>query len=88
MRARVLRHLPDLVDDVLRRRQVGVAHAEIDDVAAGAAGREHELRDFREHVRRKPLETVEVELLGPAAAAGCRRDWRRGSSIHASRVTR
>ena len=35
--ARVARRLADLLDDVRRRRQVGVAHAEVDDVLAGAA---------------------------------------------------
>ena len=33
-----MRGLDQLVDDVRRRRAVGIAHAEVDDVLAGAPG--------------------------------------------------
>ena len=39
MRARVAHDFAQLVDDGFRRRQVGIAHAEIDDVGAAATGR-------------------------------------------------
>ena len=38
MRGRLLRGLDELVDDVLGRGAVGIAHAEVDDVFAAAAG--------------------------------------------------
>ncbi len=55
-----LRDLHQLVDDVLRGRLVGVAHAEIDDVLAARSGRRLELVDDREHVGRQPLDAAEL----------------------------
>jgi hypothetical protein len=53
MRARIGGDFFQLVDDVLGRRQVRIAHAEIDDIAPRlAAGGLHPVH-FREHIRRQ-----------------------------------
>jgi hypothetical protein len=58
--ARVPRGLADLLDHVRGRRQVGVAHAEVDDVLAGAPRRLHQVDDLRQHVGRQAVQLVEV----------------------------
>ena len=58
--ARLADGLDQLVDDVLGRGQIGIAHAEIDDVGAGGAGLGLELVDLLEDVRRQPPRAVEV----------------------------
>ena len=58
MRARIAHHLAQLVDDGLRRRQVGIAHAEVDDVGAARAGAGLQPVDLLEHVRRQPADLV------------------------------
>jgi hypothetical protein len=55
MRVDSLRRLDQLFDDVLRRRPVGVAHRQIDDVVAAATRRHLELVGDVENVRRQPL---------------------------------
>ena len=55
-----LRRFYQLVDDVLRRRLIRVAHAEIDDVLASGAGPLLEIADDVEHVGRQPLDTPEL----------------------------
>ena len=45
---------------VLGRGQIGVAHAEIDDVGAAGAGLGLELVDLLEDVRRQPPHPVKV----------------------------
>ena len=50
-----LHRLDQLVDDVLRRRAVGVAHAEVDDVLAAAARGHLQLGGDVEDVRRQAL---------------------------------
>ena len=57
--------LDQLVDDVLGRRHVGIAHAEIDDVGAARARRRLQAVDFREDVGRQPLDAVEFFDHGP-----------------------
>jgi hypothetical protein len=47
-----LRRLDQLVDDVLRRRPVGVAHRQVDDVVAAATRRHLQLVGDVEDVRR------------------------------------
>ena len=64
MRARLGDRLDQLVDDVLRRRQVGIAHAEIDDVGAARAGRRLQPVDLGEDVGRQTLDAVEVLVQG------------------------
>src|SRR5207302_677460 len=48
-----------LVDDVLRRRTVGIAHAEIDDVLAAPPRRHLELGGDVEDIRWQPREAME-----------------------------
>ena len=48
-----------LVDDVRRRREIGVAHTEVDDVLAGAARARLEIVDDVEDVRREAIDAAE-----------------------------
>ena len=57
--ARLAERLLHLLDDVSRRRQVRIAHAEIDDVGAGVAGHRLGAIDRFEHVGRQTLDAVE-----------------------------
>ena len=50
MRVTALRDLDQLIDDVLRRGLIGIAHAEIDDVFAASARSHFELAHLIEHV--------------------------------------
>ena len=54
-----LRGLHQLVDDMLRRGLIGIAHAEVDDVFAAPARRHFEFADHVEHVGRKTLNAWE-----------------------------
>ena len=58
--ARIAHRLDQLVDDMLGRRHVRIAHAEIDDVLAARARLGLELVDLLEDVRRQPLDSVEI----------------------------
>ena len=58
--ARLADRLDQLVEHVLRRGQVRVAHAEIDDVGAAGAGLGLELVDLLEDVRRQAPHAVKV----------------------------
>ena len=69
MRLAVAHGLDELVDDVLGRGAVGVAHAEIDDVAAGRPGRGLHLVDLGEDVGRQPPDPVELGLSHPLTRA-------------------
>ena len=60
--ARIARRLAQLVDDIVGRRHVGIAHAEIDDVLAARARLRLEAVDFLEDVRRQPLDAVEIGI--------------------------
>src|ERR1700688_226631 len=42
------------------RRQVGIAHAEIDDIGAGITGRSFRAIDLFENVRRQPADAVKI----------------------------
>jgi hypothetical protein len=53
------RDFAQLVDDVLGRRQIGVAHAEIDDVLARRARRCPHAVDFGDDIGRQALDAVE-----------------------------
>ena len=68
MGARVLHRLDQLGDDVRRRRAVGIAHAEIDDVLAGNPGLRLRRVDLGEHVGRQAADAV--ELTGRIGAHG------------------
>jgi hypothetical protein len=56
MRVQALRGFDQLVDDVLRRRPVGIAHRQVDHVLAAAARRHLQLVGDVEDVRRQPLD--------------------------------
>ena len=56
----VLGRLTDLLDDVRRRRDVGVAHTEIDHVLAGRARGMTQTGHLGQHVGRKTLQLVEI----------------------------
>ena len=58
--APVLHRLDQLGDDVRRRRHVGIAHAEVDDVVAGGASLRLHRVDFGEYVRGQPLDAIEL----------------------------
>src|SRR3954471_8291453 len=58
MRTRIAHDLAQFVDDGLGRRQVRIAHAEVDDVGAPRTGARLEPVDLLEHVRRKPADLV------------------------------
>ena len=51
-----LRGFAQLVDDVLRGRLIGIAHAEIDDVLATVAGRHLEIVHLAENVGRQAVD--------------------------------
>ena len=62
----------EFFDDVERRRQIGIAHAEIDDVGAGIARGRLGAVDLLEHVRRQTADAVKffhgTSLRQPAKA--------------------
>ena len=76
---RVARRLDQLVDDVGRRRQVRVAHAEVDDVATGGARLRLQLVDLGEDVGRQAPDAVELGIPHHSTLAGTPvRDRREG----------
>ena len=58
--ARLADGLFELLDDVRRRRQIGIAHAEIDDVGAAIARRRLGAIDHLEHVRRQAADAIKL----------------------------
>jgi len=62
VRVGLLRDLAQFVDDMLRRRLVGIAHAEIDDVLPRAACRVPHRVDFGDDIGRQALHAVEIGL--------------------------
>ena len=87
MRARIAHHFAKLVHDRLRRRQVGVAHAEVDDVGAARAGAGLQPVDLLEHVGRKPTDLVKFFHIKSRTLGGLRsrRDiYRFGGRVEAS----
>ena len=76
MGARLADRLHQLVDDVLRRRHVGIAHAEIDDVGAPRPRGGLQPVDLGEHVRRQALDAVEVFDHGRSLGSGGSADVR------------
>ncbi len=59
VRLRIVRRLAKLVDDMRRRRHVGIAHAEVNDVALFRAQLRLEFVHFLKDVRRQFLDAVE-----------------------------
>ncbi len=60
--ARVARRLDQFLHDMLWRRHVGIAHAEIDDVLTARACLGLQPIDLLEDVGRKPADAVEIGL--------------------------
>src|SRR5690606_32220800 len=58
---RIACHVADLLDDVARRRQVRIAHAEIDNVFSRAPRLQHQSGHFGKHVRRELIESMKVK---------------------------
>ena len=52
--------IPQLVDNMLRRRLVRIAHAEIDNIFTTSAGSLLQLADDIENIRRQTLYTLKV----------------------------
>src|SRR5207247_1408773 len=68
--ARVLRRLDQLLHDRLRRRDVRVAHAEVDDILPGAAGSRLEVVDHGEDIGGKAPNASELHAHESKARAG------------------
>ena len=58
--ARLADRLDQLVDDVLGGRQVGIAHAEVDDIGTGVAGRGLQAIDLLEDVGRQTTDAMKI----------------------------
>ena len=65
MRRRLLRGFDELVDDVPRRRAVGVPHAEVDDVFAALPRRRLQFAGDVEHIRGQPRQSLELFHASP-----------------------
>jgi hypothetical protein len=70
VRARLLGHLAQLVDHVLRGRQIGVAHAQIDDVAPAGAGRGAHVVHLGDDIRWQAADAVEIVVHGVRPVVG------------------
>ncbi len=60
VRAWIADHIDQLVDDRLRRRQVGISHTQIDDVGASGAGGSLQAVHLLENVGRKTADLVKL----------------------------
>lgn len=60
VRAFALHHFDQLVDDVLRRGLIGIAHAEVDDVLAPGSRLGFQLVDDVEDIRRQALDSRKI----------------------------
>ena len=60
MRIGFHRHFAQLVDNVLRRRKIGVAHAKVNDVATRLAGCGAHVINFGDDIGRQTLDAVEL----------------------------
>ncbi len=70
MRPGVPGRLAQLVDDVLGRRHIGIAHAEVDDVHTSAAKLGLDAVHLLENVRRQALDAMEVVVHDEKCLAG------------------
>jgi len=70
MGARVLDHFAELVDDRLRRRQIGISHAEVDDVRASGSRARLQTIDLFENVWRQTPDLVKFFHLQPLEPHG------------------
>ena len=83
MGARIGDRFDQLVDDMLGRRLVRIAHAEIDDILAGGPGARLHCVDLVENVRRQALYSMEFldHVAPPRGAASRPPGWPRGASV-------
>jgi len=58
--ARLADRLLDFLDHMGRRRQIGIAHAEVDDVGAAVASAGLRAVDLFEHIRRQPADAIKL----------------------------
>ena len=56
VRVRALDRLDQLIDDMLRRRAIGIAHAEVDHIFAAPPRRELQFAGDVKHIRRQPFD--------------------------------
>ncbi len=69
------RRLDQFVHDVVRGRQVGIPHSEVDDVFASGAGLDLQLIDNAKDVGRQPLDPFELLHGLPFRRSTNRRSW-------------
>ena len=81
--ARLADDLLELVDHMLRRRQVRIAHAEVDDVRTRIARRRLRAVDLLEHVRRQTADAVELFHVALVLVSVAVPSPRRGGLYHA-----
>jgi hypothetical protein len=79
-----LHRLDQLVDDVLRRRLVRIAHAEVDNIFTAAARCHFELAHLVENIRWQALDTREFFGQGDYTAGLRLRDGRDSGRPHAT----
>ena len=70
------RRLYQLVDDMVGRRLVGVAHSEVDDVLARRSRLLLQITDDIEYVRRKALDALEFSVHGRRLEKGANTERR------------
>lgn len=70
MRARILHGLTQLVDNVLRGRQIGVAHAQIDDVGTRRSRRCLQTIDLFKDIRGQTTDFMEFFRHDPVPVEG------------------
>jgi hypothetical protein len=70
MRARVLNCFAQLVDDILRGRQIGIAHAKIDDVGARRSRRCLQTVDLFKDIRGQTTDFMEFFRHDPVPVEG------------------
>src|SRR5712691_11522304 len=75
MRLGVLHRLDQLGDDMWRGRPVGVAHAEVDDVATRGAGLCLQRVDFGKDIGRQTLDAVELFGHGGQHGLSAKSQW-------------
>jgi hypothetical protein len=66
VRVGLLGDFDQLVEDMVGRRQVGIAHAQVDNVLAARARRGPHRVDFGDDIGRQALDAVELFDMGPS----------------------
>ena len=60
MDTRLVDGLNQLLDDMLRRLHIGIAHPEVDNIGTARPRPCFQRVDFREHIRRKALDAMKI----------------------------